>query len=69
MLANGSGPVGDYMRLEVFRGKMLRYWVIFTLNRFDEYSFKLPAALGTHGLRVRVFQYWSGLSHATQKTI
>jgi hypothetical protein len=69
VLANGSGPVGDYMRLEVFRGKMLRYWVIFTLNRFDEYSFKLPAALGTHGLRVRVFQYWSGLSHATQKTI
>ena len=69
VLANGSGPVGDYMRLEVFRGKMLRYWVIFTLNRFDEYSFKLPAALGTHGLRVRVFQYWSGLAHATQKTI
>jgi hypothetical protein len=69
VLATGSGPVGDFMRLEAFRGKALRYWVIFTLNRFDEYSVKLPAAVGTHGLRVRVFQYWSGPAKATQKTI
>jgi hypothetical protein len=69
VLATGSGPVGDYMRLEVFRGKVLRYWVIFTLNRFDEYSVELPASLGTHALRVRVFQYWSGTAKATQKTI
>jgi hypothetical protein len=69
VLATGSGPVGDFMRLEAFRGKALRYWVVFTLNRFDEYSVKLPAALGTQGLRVRVFQYWSGPARTTQKTI
>lgn len=69
VLATGSGPVGDFMRLEVFRGKLLRYWVLFTLNRFDEYSLTLPAVLGTHGLRVRAFQYWSGPAKAAQKTI
>ncbi|MCW3019713.1 MAG: glycoside hydrolase family 5 protein [Solirubrobacterales bacterium] len=69
VLATGSGPVGDFMRLEVFRGKLLRYWVVFTLNRFDEYSVTLPASLGTRGLRVRVFQYWSGPAKAAQKTI
>ncbi len=69
ILATGSGPVGDFMRLEVFSGGRLRYWVLFTLNRFDEYALTLPAALGTHGLRVRVFQYWSGLANAAQKQI
>lgn len=69
VLASGSGPVGDFMRLEVFRGGQLRYWVLFALNRFDDYAFTLPAALGTHGLRVRVFQYWSGLAKAAQKQI
>jgi hypothetical protein len=69
VLATGSGPVGDFMRLEAFRGKALRYWAIFTLNRFDEYSVKLPAAVGTRGLRVRVYQYWSGPAKAAQKTI
>lgn len=69
VLATGSGPIGDFMRLEVFRGKLLRYWVLFTLNRFDEYSLTLPAVLGTHGLRVRAFQYWSGPAKAAQKTI
>ena len=61
VLASGSAPVGDYMRLEALRGKALRYRALFTLNRFNGYSMALPAVLGTRGLRVRVFQYWSGL--------
>ena len=69
VLATGSGPVGDFMRLEVFSGARLRYWILFSLNRFDEYAFTLPSALGTHGLQVRVFQYWSGLAKAAQKQI
>ncbi|HEY7934737.1 MAG TPA: glycosyl hydrolase [Solirubrobacteraceae bacterium] len=60
VLAGGSGPVGDYMRLEVFQGQVLRYKALFTLNRFDRYSILLPRALGTRGLRARVQQYWSG---------
>jgi hypothetical protein len=69
VLASGSGPVGDVMRMEVFQGKVLRFWATFGLNRFNEYSIALPAVLGTHGLRVRVFQYWSGPARAAQKKI
>ncbi len=69
VLASGSGPVGDFMRLEVFRGGQLRYWIVFSLNRFNQYAFTLPAALGTHRLQVRVFQYWNGLPKAAQKQI
>ncbi len=64
LLANGTGPVGDYMALEAFRGKALRYRVLFTLDRFNRYSISLPSVLGTHGLRVRVFQYWAGRARA-----
>jgi hypothetical protein len=60
VVASGSGPVGDYMKLEVFRRGHLRYRAIFTLNRFNEYSISLPRALGTLGLTVRVYQYWLG---------
>jgi hypothetical protein len=69
VLATGSGPVGDVMRMEAFQGKVLRFWATFGLSRFNEYSIALPAVLGTHGLRVRVFQYWSGPPKAAQKTI
>jgi Glycosyl hydrolase catalytic core len=69
VLASGSGPVGDYMELEAFRGSALRYRALFTLNRFNRYSLRLPSALGTSGLRVRVYQYWAGLSRAAQRAI
>ncbi len=69
VLASGSGPVGDFIQLEAFKGKLLRYRALFTLDRFNRYSIALPSALGTHGLRVRVFQYWSGLAKAVQKKI
>jgi hypothetical protein len=67
-IASGSGPVGDYMGLEAFQGATLRYKALFTLDRFNRFTLKLPAALGTHGLRVRVFQYWAGLGHAAQSS-
>lgn len=69
VIAGGSAPVGDFMGLEAFNGKLLRYRAIFKLDRFNRYSIVLPSALGTQGLRVRVFQYWSGLSKAAQKQI
>jgi hypothetical protein len=69
VLASGSGPVGDYMQLEVFRGATLRYRALFTLDRFNRYSIPLPSALGTSGLRVRVFQYWTGVARAAQRSI
>jgi hypothetical protein len=69
VLASGAGPVGDYMELEAFHGSLLRYRALFTLNRFDRYSIALPSALGTGGLRVRVYQYWAGLGRSAQRSI
>jgi hypothetical protein len=69
VVAAGAGPVGDYIQLEVFRKRVLRYRVLFTLNRFNRYSITLPAALGTRGLQVRVFQYWTGLGRGAMKGI
>jgi hypothetical protein len=69
LLASGSGPIGDYMELEAFRGSVLRYRVLFTLNRFNRYSIELPSVLGSSGLRVRVYQYWAGLGKAAQSSV
>jgi hypothetical protein len=69
VLASGSGPVGDYMQLEALRSGVLRYRALFTLNRFNRYSIPLPSALGSGGLTVRVFQYWAGKGHDTQRSI
>jgi len=69
VIASGSAPVGDFMQLEVFQGTVLRYRALFTLDRFNRYSLALPAALGTSGLRVRVFQYWQGRGKDAQRSI
>ncbi len=69
VVALGSGPVGDYLRLEAFQGSTLRYRALFALNRFNQYLLTLPAALGTHGLRVRVYQLWQGSGRAVQRHI
>jgi hypothetical protein len=69
VLASGEGPVGDYMQLEALQGKVLRYRALFTLNRFNRYAIPLPQALGTHGLTVRVYQYWQGSGRDAQRSI
>jgi hypothetical protein len=69
ILASGSAPVGDYMQLEAFQGRVLRYRALFLLDRFDRYAISLPSALGTHGLTVRVFQYWAGQARAAQRSV
>ncbi len=69
VLATGEGPVGDYMQLEALQGHTLRYRALFTLDRFNRYSIPLPRALGTSGLRVRVYQYWQGSGRDAQRSI
>jgi hypothetical protein len=69
VVASGSGPVGDYMQLEALQGGVPRYRALFTLDRFNRYSIVLPRALGTHGLAVRVFQYWAGSTSDAQRSI
>jgi Cellulase (glycosyl hydrolase family 5) len=67
--ASGSGPVGDYLQLEAFKGKRPVYRAQFTLDRFNRYAIALPGVLGTQGLRVSVFQYWSGTARAASASI
>jgi Cellulase (glycosyl hydrolase family 5) len=69
VVASGSGPVGDFMELEAFRGGVLRYRALFTLDRFNRFAIALPAALGTRGLRVHVGELSSGLVPPAEKTI
>jgi hypothetical protein len=69
VLASGSGPVGDFMQLEALQGSVPRYRALFTLDRFNRYSIPLPRVLGTHGLTVRVYQYWQGSAADTQRNI
>lgn len=64
LIASGSGPVGDYMHLEVLRGHQPLYRAQFVMNRFNRYSIALPKVLGTRNLRASVFQYWMGTARA-----
>ncbi len=68
IVASGSGPVGDYLQLEAFKGARAVYRAQFTLNRFNRYSIALPRVLGTK-LRVNVFQYWLGTARAASANI
>jgi hypothetical protein len=69
VVASGSGPVGDYMQLEVSSGGRAVYRTQFTLDRFNRYSLVLPRALVTQHLRVGVFQYWMGTAKAASASI
>ncbi|MHB8531123.1 MAG: hypothetical protein ACYDC2_00215 [Solirubrobacteraceae bacterium] len=69
MIASGSGPVGDYTVLEVLLAGVLRYRALITLDRFNRFSLTLPSLLGTHGLQVRLYQYWQGPGHAVQRSL
>lgn len=68
IIASGSGPVGDYMHLEVFKAGKPSYRALFVLDRFNRYSIALPAALGTRGLKVQVYQYWAGVAAGASKS-
>jgi hypothetical protein len=69
IVASGGGPVGDYVQLEAFKGRALRFRALFALNRFNQYSLTLPSVLGSKGLRVRVFELWTGPGKAVQKSV
>jgi hypothetical protein len=69
VVARGSGPVGDFMELEVLKRGVPRYRTLFTLDRFNAYAITLPASLGTRNLVVRVWQYGKGASSATQRRL
>jgi hypothetical protein len=69
VIASGTGPVGDFMLLEVLIGGVLRYRAVFTLDRFDRYAIELPRQLGSRGLAARVYRYSTGPAGAARGTI
>jgi polysaccharide biosynthesis protein PslG len=69
VIASGSGPVGDYLQMEAFIGQRPVYRAQFTLNRFNRYSIALPGVLGTRGMHISVFQYWTGSARAASASI
>ncbi len=69
VVASGSGPAGDYLQLEAFKGRRAVYRTLFTLNRFNRYSIALPRALGTRNLSISVFQYWMGTARAARASV
>jgi hypothetical protein len=69
VVATGSAPVGEFMVLEALQRGRLRYHAIFVLNRFNRYHLRLPSALGSRHLTVRVYQYGRGLSSAATRRI
>jgi hypothetical protein len=60
--ASGSGPAGDVYTLEVSVRGTLRYRLNFRLGSTNRYSLRLPAALGSHALKLRVSSMWDGRS-------
>jgi hypothetical protein len=69
VVATGSGPGGDVYVLSAYQGRTLRFKAIFRLNANNQFLYKLPAALGTHGLRIKLYQMWQGPQHAVSKSI
>ncbi len=69
VVASGTGPVGDYMGLQVYQGPTLRFKALFTLDRYNRFSVTLPVVLGQSGLRVVVFQFWAGQGLGAQQSI
>jgi polysaccharide biosynthesis protein PslG len=69
VVARGSAPTGDYLRLEAFKAGALRFRAVFTLDRFNRYRLSLPRVLGTRGLRVVVYQEWTGRRAGARKSI
>jgi hypothetical protein len=63
VVAKGSGPAGDVYVLSVYRGATLRFKAILRLNDNNQFTFKLPAVLGIHGLRATFYQQWQGAKH------
>ncbi|HEX2016242.1 MAG TPA: glycosyl hydrolase [Solirubrobacteraceae bacterium] len=62
VLASISGPAGDALELQGFRGRRFVGSLVIGLDRYNRFTHALPGAWGTRGLRVRVYQYWSGVS-------
>ena len=69
VVASGSGPVGDYMELEAFRGGQSPLQGTVHARPLRPLLDRATQCLGTRGLRVRVYQYWTGAGRNAQRSI
>ncbi len=69
ILASGTAPPADFVALEASVSGVLRYRAFFYLDRWNRFAVRLPAALGTSNISVRVYQYWAGPAHAASAAI
>lgn len=65
---SGTGPDGDLYRVEVRRGGVLRYRAVLRLDSTTRFSLRVPSAIGTRGLRVRLVDAWRGGSGTVRRT-
>jgi hypothetical protein len=64
VVASGSGPAGDDLEVDVYKRGRLRFKATLRMDRSRHFSVRLPSALGSHGMRVRVYQYWTRVSRS-----
>jgi hypothetical protein len=67
VIASGSGPVGDFLIMEILTRGAPKVEKVLTLDRFNDYSVTLPAPRRGRHLVVRVWQYGKGASSALQR--
>jgi hypothetical protein len=60
VVVSGTGSIADTFQLRVYQAGTLRFRAQLRTNAVGTYALKLPAQLGTSGLRARVVSEWTG---------
>jgi hypothetical protein len=69
VLASGSGPVGDFLIMEILAPGAPTTSKVLTLDRFNHFAVTLPSLPRRRHLVVRVWQYGKGAKSAVQRRI
>jgi hypothetical protein len=56
----GTATQTEFLKLTVWVNGQKRFWAILRTDRFGAYRLKLPAALGTSGIKARLTGPWTG---------
>ena len=66
---SGGGPAGDFYALNVYKDGVLRLVATVQLKLNNTFSYKLPSALGSKGLKITFYQLWQGKKHTITRTL
>lgn len=56
----GTATQTEFLKLTVWVNGQKRFWAVLRTDRFGAYKVKLPAALGTTGIKARLTAPWTG---------